>query len=65
MFGGSQGKNLTESQFGIASIKFRWNLSGTYQQVRCVMSLPHPTARPTGVPGGLLPDPGRMLDAFS
>ncbi|MFW5856152.1 MAG: FAD-binding protein, partial [Bacillota bacterium] len=30
---GVQGKNLTESQYGIASIKFRWNLSGTYQQV--------------------------------
>lgn len=27
------GKNLTESQYGIASIKFRWNLSGTFQQV--------------------------------
>ena len=25
--------NLTESQYGIASIKFRWNLSGSYQQV--------------------------------
>ncbi|MCK5128325.1 MAG: FAD-binding protein [Clostridiales bacterium] len=30
---GAQGVNLTESQYGIASIKFRWNLSGTYQQV--------------------------------
>lgn len=30
---GVKGKNLTESQFGIASLKFRWNLSGTYQQV--------------------------------
>ena len=30
---GVRGKNLTESQFGIASIKFRWNLSGSYQQV--------------------------------
>jgi succinate dehydrogenase/fumarate reductase flavoprotein subunit len=30
---GIKGKNLTESQFGIASVKFRWNLSGTYQQV--------------------------------
>lgn len=30
---GAQGKNLTESQYGIASIKFRWNLSGSYQQV--------------------------------
>lgn len=30
---GAMGKNLTESQYGIASIKFRWNLSGSYQQV--------------------------------
>ncbi|MFN8242235.1 MAG: FAD-binding protein [Bacteroidales bacterium] len=30
---GAAGQNLTESQFGIASIKFRWNLSGSYQQV--------------------------------
>ena len=30
---GVAGKNLTEWQYGIASVKFRWNLSGTYQQV--------------------------------
>jgi succinate dehydrogenase/fumarate reductase flavoprotein subunit len=30
---GVWGKNLTESQYGLASTKFRWNLSGTYQQV--------------------------------
>ena len=30
---GVKGKNLTESQFGIGSTKFRWNLSGSYQQV--------------------------------
>jgi succinate dehydrogenase/fumarate reductase flavoprotein subunit len=30
---GAPGVNLTESQYGIASTKFRWNLSGTYQQV--------------------------------
>lgn len=30
---GAEGVNLTESQYGIASTKFRWNLSGTYQQV--------------------------------
>jgi succinate dehydrogenase/fumarate reductase flavoprotein subunit len=30
---GAIGNNLTESQFGLASIKFRWNLSGSYQQV--------------------------------
>lgn len=29
---GAVAKNLTESQFGIASVKFRWNLSGTFQQ---------------------------------
>ena len=30
---GAVGHNLTESQFGLASTKFRRNLSGTYQQV--------------------------------
>ena len=30
---GAVGTNLTESQYGLASIKHRWNLSGTYQQV--------------------------------
>lgn len=30
---GVSGLNLTESQYGIASVKFRWNLSGSYQQV--------------------------------
>ena len=30
---GAIGNNLTESQFGLASIEFRWNLSGSYQQV--------------------------------
>ena len=30
---GAYGANLTESQYGLASVDFRWNLSGTYQQV--------------------------------
>jgi len=30
---GAVAANLTESQFGIASVEPRWNLSGTYQQV--------------------------------
>ena len=30
---GVAGNNLTELQFGLASVDFRWNLSGTYQQV--------------------------------
>ena len=29
---GLTGANLTESQFGLASTKFRWNVSGTYMQ---------------------------------
>jgi succinate dehydrogenase/fumarate reductase flavoprotein subunit len=31
--GGLEACNLTESQFGLASTKFRWNVSGTYMQV--------------------------------
>ena len=57
--------NLTESQYGIASTKFRWNLSGTYQQV-----LPRYVS--TDMDGGdereFLLDwydaPGAMLDAI-
>ncbi len=30
---GAVANNLAESQFGLASTRFRWNLSGTYQQV--------------------------------
>ncbi len=30
---GIPGQNLTEWQYGLASIQFRWNVSGTYQQV--------------------------------
>jgi len=30
---GLEACNITESQYGLASIKFRWNVSGTYMQV--------------------------------
>lgn len=30
---GAIANNLTEGQFGLASVDFRWNLSGSYQQV--------------------------------
>ncbi|MBT7299651.1 MAG: FAD-binding protein, partial [Victivallales bacterium] len=30
---GAAGNNLTELQYGLASTSYRWNLSGTYQQV--------------------------------
>lgn len=33
LLAGAEASNLTESQYGIASLKFRWNLSGSYQQV--------------------------------
>jgi succinate dehydrogenase/fumarate reductase flavoprotein subunit len=33
LMAGTIAQNLTESQFGLASVKFRWNLSGSYQQV--------------------------------
>ncbi len=32
-FAGAEGANLTEWQYGIASRGFRWNLSGSFQQV--------------------------------
>ncbi|MDY3919111.1 MAG: FAD-binding protein [Candidatus Limivivens sp.] len=30
---GASGTNLDQWQYGLASVKFRWNVSGTYQQV--------------------------------
>ena len=33
LMAGRQGQSLPESQYGLASIKFRWNVSGTYMQV--------------------------------
>jgi succinate dehydrogenase/fumarate reductase flavoprotein subunit len=30
---GARERNLPESQYGLASVKFRWNVSGTYMQV--------------------------------
>ncbi len=30
---GAKARNLTESQFGLGSVQFRWNVSGAYQQV--------------------------------
>jgi succinate dehydrogenase/fumarate reductase flavoprotein subunit len=33
LMAGARARNLTESQYGLASIKFRWNVSGTYMQV--------------------------------
>ena len=32
LMAGAKAQNLPESQYGLASIKFRWNVSGTYMQ---------------------------------
>ena len=33
LMAGAEARNLAESQFGMASVKFRWNVSGSYMQV--------------------------------
>ena len=33
LLAGAKAQSLPESQYGLASIKFRWNVSGTYMQV--------------------------------
>ena len=33
LMAGAEARNLPESQYGLSSIKFRWNVSGTYMQV--------------------------------
>jgi succinate dehydrogenase/fumarate reductase flavoprotein subunit len=51
---GLVGENLTESQFGLASTKFRWNVSGTYMQAI-------PRIFSTSAWGRLAPDAGGMV----
>ncbi len=62
---GARGVNLTESQYGIASIKFRWNLSGTYQQVlpRYVSTNPYGSDEREFLED-YFPNLGKMLDAI-
>lgn len=62
---GVKGKNLTESQYGIASIKFRWNLSGTYQQVLPrYVSTAADGSDPQEFLNEYFENPGQMLDAI-
>jgi succinate dehydrogenase/fumarate reductase flavoprotein subunit len=62
---GVRGVNLTEWQYGLASIKFRWNLSGTYQQVlpRYVSTKPDGSDEKEFLEEHF-PEPGTMLDAI-
>ena len=60
---GACANNLTESQFGLASGGtpsggFRWNLSGTYQQVIPAYYSEDPRRQPLRLPCRLLPHPG-------
>ena len=61
---GAAGANLAEWQYGIASTKFRWNLSGTYQQAvpRYVSTAPDGSGEREFL-GGAFDTPGRMLTA--
>lgn len=62
---GVKGANLTESQYGLASIKFRWNLSGTYQQVLPrYVSIKQDGSDEKEFLEEHFPDPGTMLNAI-
>lgn len=62
---GVKGVNLTESQYGIASIKFRWNLSGSYQQViPRYISTDQDGSNATEFLDSYFPDKGSMLTAI-
>ena len=61
---GAKGVNLTESQYGLASIKFRWNVSGTYQQViPRYISTDQDGNDPKEFLDDYFPSPGQMMDA--
>ncbi len=61
---GVPARNLTESQFGIASTKYRWNLSGSYQQVLpCYISRNSDNNDEQEFLVPVFPDAGSMLTA--
>ena len=62
---GVKGVNLTESQYGLASTKFRWNLSGSYQQViPRYISTDQDGNNPVEFLDAYFPDAGSMLKAI-
>ncbi len=62
---GARGINVTESQYGIASTKFRWNLSGTYQQViPAYISTQQDGSEPREFLDEYFDGPGAMADAI-
>ena len=62
---GVKGVNLTESQYGLASTKFRWNLSGSFQQViPRYISTDQAGNNPVEFLDPFFPDAGTMLSAI-
>ncbi|MBD3414137.1 MAG: FAD-binding protein [Candidatus Aminicenantes bacterium] len=62
---GAVGQNLTESQFGLASVPFRWNLSGAYQQViPRYISTDQKQREETEFLNDFFPDSGRLSTAI-
>jgi len=60
---GVTGKNLTEWQYGLASVKPRWNVSGTYMQVLpCFISTAQDGSDEREFLQDYLEDEGDMLD---
>ena len=59
---GADGKNVTEWQYGLASVKPRWNVSGTYMQVlpRFISTAPDGSDPHEFLPD-YLPDAGTLL----
>jgi len=61
---GVKAQNLTESQFGIASTQFRWNLSGSYQQVLpCYISTEQDGSDPNEFLSDYFPTLNTLLEA--
>jgi succinate dehydrogenase/fumarate reductase flavoprotein subunit len=62
LLAGARAQNLPESQYGLASTAFRWNVSGTYMQVvpRFVSTASDGKSDPREFLGGYFASPGEM-----
>jgi succinate dehydrogenase/fumarate reductase flavoprotein subunit len=62
LLAGARAQNLPESQYGLASTKFRWNVSGTYMQVvpRFVSTAPDGEGDSREFLGDYFASPGEM-----
>jgi len=62
LMAGAVAQNLPESQYGMASIQFRWNVSGTFMQVvpRFISTAPDGQSDPREFLGEYFDSPGQM-----